>query len=70
MADVTITITIPDAKVVEFQVGYFKAMPIRKDMTEKQSVKADIIEWLRGKYCRGKSLLSKDAAIIETDVFI
>ena len=81
MADVTITLTIPDAKVADFETGFLAKCPVPMignpanptgpyipEFTDKQWIK----EWLKRQavraYKHGKQDLAEAAAIIDSDV--
>ncbi len=67
--DVTITITIPAAKVADFQAGFLRVYPKPADVngvspyTDKQWLKKIVTNLLTETYKRGKKRLAIDAAL-------
>ena len=76
--DVVITLTIPAAKVADFQAGFLAKCPIpmiedaNGITTPKYTPKRWIKEWIRRKvteaYRHGKISLAKQAAVVDPNV--
>ncbi len=68
MADINLTITIPDGKVNEFRTGFLKADPLPDGITEKDWLLQCIERYLVQRYRKGKLLISQEAAQFD-DIF-
>lgn len=82
MADLIITIKIPDAKKADFRAGFLEICPVplvnvatapdppdmQPEMTEKQWLKKVVRHSLMEKYRAGKSLLAKQTATVDEEV--
>jgi hypothetical protein len=82
MADIEITLRIPEAKIQEFRTGFLEVCPvptenvanpgdppdIQPKYTEKQWLKVVIRYSLIEKYREGKVKLAKDSAVIDETV--
>ena len=78
--DVTITLTIPAAKVADFRVGFLAICPNNETVedsndpnilvpkyTDKQWIKVQLLNYIKSIYRRGKYKLANEAMVVEID---